>query len=66
MLEGIVKSYNVKKCFGFIMSNEGEEIFFHCSQLMVEGHKTIEEGTKVVFERLETDRGIQAHNIMRI
>lgn len=33
MHEGIIKFYNSKKGFGFIISNYDSEVFFHVSQL---------------------------------
>ncbi|AGN24848.1 cold-shock DNA-binding domain-containing protein [Erysipelothrix rhusiopathiae SY1027] len=40
--------------------------FFHYTHLIMEGFKTIEEGTEVEFELVESERGLQAHNIVRI
>lgn len=63
---GIVKDYDKERGFGFITSSEGETIFFHYTQIIMEGYKGIEAGTQVDFERVETDLGIQAHNVMRL
>lgn len=64
---GKVKKFNKDKGFGFI-SVEGEEkdIFFHFSQLVMEGFKTIEEGAEVEFTQIETERGLQAQNIVKL
>lgn len=62
---GTIKTFNQKKGFGFILTEQGE-YFFHYSHLVMEGFKTIEEGTRVEFELVETERGPQAHNIQRI
>ncbi len=65
-MEGIIKVYNKEKGFGFIEVKGKPDVFFHYSHLIMEGYKTIEVGTEVEFEVVETNRGIQAHNILRI
>lgn len=65
-MEGVIKIYNKEKGFGFIEVAGESDIFFHYSNLIMEGYKTIEVGTEVEFEVVETSRGIQAHNILRI
>ncbi len=63
---GIIKSYDKEKGFGFIAVEGQADVFFHYSHLIMEGFKVIEPNTEVEFELVETDRGIQAHNILRI
>lgn len=65
-MQGIVKMFNQEKGFGFITTKEGEDVFFHFSQLVVEGYKTIKVGQAVEFELVQSDRGPVAHNIIRI
>ncbi len=65
-MQGHVKIFNKNKGFGFITNEEGEDIFFHYSHLIMEGFKNVEVGTEVEFERVESERGVQAHNIIRI
>ena len=63
MAIGIVKNFNKDKGFGFInMEGEERDIFFHYSQLV----KTIDPGQKVEFELVEGDRGLQAHQVVKI
>lgn len=63
---GKVKKFNKEKGFGFIKLADDRDVFFHYSQLVMEGFKTIEEGTEVEFELVEGERGLQAHNIVAI
>ncbi|AMC92505.1 cold-shock protein [Erysipelothrix larvae] len=65
-MRGKVKSFNKNKGFGFISIEDGRDVFFHYSHIVMEGFKTIEEEAEVEFEMVETDRGVQAHNIVRI
>ena len=65
-MQGKVKKFNKNKGFGFITTTEDSDVFFNYSHLVMEGFKTIEEGTDVEFELMDTERGLQAHNIVRI
>ena len=68
-MQGKVKRFNKLKGFGFITFEEGEEkkdAFFHFSELVMEGYKTIDEGSAVEFDLVEGERGLQAHNIKKI
>lgn len=65
-MRGIIKIFDQTKGFGFIEVENHRDVFFHFSHLIVEGFKTIELGTEVEFELVKTDKGYQAHNILRI
>ncbi len=65
MAKGIVKWFNEKKGFGFIQQEDGQDLFVHYSSINMDGFKTIVEGDEVVFEVEETDRGLQAKNVMK-
>ena len=65
-MQGTVKRFNKTKGFGFIICDDGRDAFFHYSQLVMDGYKTIEEGARVEFDLVEGDRGLQAHNIKKI
>ena len=62
---GNVKWFDREKGFGFIGSDEGEDVFVHASALERSGIPPLNEGDKVSFE-IEDDRrgrGKQAANI---
>ena len=65
-MQGKVKKFNKEKGFGFIVTSDGKEVFFHYSQLKMDGFKNIEEGAEVEFDQVETDRGLQAQNVTKI
>ena len=65
-MTGTVKWFNSEKGYGFITSNEGEDIFAHYSAIQSEGFKTLNEGDKVEFEVTEGDRGPQAVNVVTL
>jgi CspA family cold shock protein len=54
--KGIVKWFDAKKGFGFIVSERFEtDIMLHYSQLIMEGFKTTKTGDRVTFS-LDDDR----------
>lgn len=62
---GRVKWFNDSKGFGFIVRNDGGEIFVHYSAIRSEGHKTLSEGQEVEFDIYEGQKGLQAQNVVR-
>ena len=62
---GTVKWFNDSKGFGFIVRNDGGEIFVHYSAIRAEGHKTLQEGQEVEFDIYEGQKGLQAQNVVR-
>ena len=65
-MQGKVKKFNKEKGFGFIKLADDKDVFFHYSELKMDGFKTIEEGADVEFDMVETDRGLQARNIVKL
>ena len=59
MKKGIVKFFNETKGFGFIRSEDGQEIFVHVTGL-IEQRK---EGDKVVFDVVQGKKGLNAVNV---
>ena len=62
-MEGTVKWFNSEKGYGFITTEEGNDVFAHFSKINSDGFKTLEEGQKVSFELVDGDKGPQADNI---
>ena len=65
-MQGKVKMFNQEKGSGFITLEVGMDVLFHYSHLVMEGFKKIENDAEVEFEVVETDRGLQAHNIVKL
>ena len=63
-MTGKVKWFNAEKGYGFITSDEGKDIFVHYSAIQADGFRSLEEGQKVSFEIVESDRGQQATNVV--
>ncbi|MCR5066821.1 MAG: cold shock domain-containing protein [Erysipelotrichaceae bacterium] len=62
---GKVKMFSKEKGYGFITIEGDKDVFFHYSELVMDGFKTIEDGAEVEFELVETDRGLQAKQIVK-
>jgi cold shock protein len=65
MATGLVKWFNDAKGFGFITPNEGgSDVFVHFSAIVMEGYKTLKQGSKVSFESVPGPKGLHAQNIL--
>lgn len=62
-MTGKVKWFDEKKGYGFIISEDGKEVFVHFSSIIQEGYKSLQEGQEVTFELEDGPRGPQAKNV---
>ena len=62
-MQGRVKWFNNDKGYGFIDYPESEDIFVHYSAIKMNGYKTLSENKIVVFDLIETTKGLQAVNV---
>ena len=60
---GVVKWFDVKKGYGFIKRDEGNDVFVHYSSIQGDDFRKLEEGQKVTFVVSETDKGLQAQEV---
>jgi len=60
---GVVKWFDVKKGFGFIKREEGNDVFVHYSSIQGDEFRKLEEGQKVTFIISETEKGLQAQDV---
>jgi cold shock protein len=61
---GTVKWFNVTKGFGFIVKNDGEEIFVHFRSIRGEGRRSLRDGQSVNFIVTQSDKGPQAEDVV--
>ena len=62
-MTGKVKWFDSKKGYGFILPDEGGEIFVHYTGISAEGFKALTEGQRVEFEIGDNERVKQAINV---
>ena len=65
-MTGKVKWFNAEKGYGFIESDNGGDVFVHFSAIQSDGFKTLNEGQEVTFDIEESDRGLQAKNVVAL
>ena len=65
-IEGIVKWFDPRKGFGFIVGPQGQDIFTHFSVIHGDGFKALKDGSTVVYDALRTDKGWKATKVMRL
>ena len=63
MPTGRGKWFNNAKGYGFIIQDDGPEVFVHYSAIEGDGYKTLTEGQEVRFEIAQSDKGPQATNV---
>lgn len=61
---GKVKWFNVSKGFGFIVKEDGEEIFVHFRSIRGEGRRGLRDGQGVTFVVAQSDKGPQAEDVV--
>ena len=64
-IKGTVKWFDVKKGFGFIQQEDGNDVFVHYSNITGNGFKVLEDGESVEFEVVEGNKGLQAQNVVK-
>ena len=62
-MEGKVKWFDPKKGYGFIIAEDGKEVFVHYTGIVKEGFKALTEGQFVSYEIGDGDKGVQAVNV---
>ncbi|CAA0087659.1 Major cold shock protein CspA [Halioglobus japonicus] len=61
---GTVKWFNTSKGFGFIVKDDGEEIFVHFRSIRGEGRRGLRDGQSVSFIVAESEKGPQAEDVL--
>ncbi|MDE6661209.1 MAG: cold shock domain-containing protein [Anaeroplasmataceae bacterium] len=62
-MKGKVKWFNAEKGYGFIVSEEGKEVFVHFSAIVADGYRSLNEGDEVTFDVVESEKGLQAKDV---
>jgi CspA family cold shock protein len=63
---GNVKWFNDAKGFGFITSENGDDVFVHFSAIQGGGFRSLAEGASVEFDVVRGPKGLQAANVVMV
>lgn len=66
MPQGTVKWFDQRKGYGFIETEDGNDVFVHYSEVQGSGFRTLDEGERVEFEIKQGPKGEQAANVVRV
>jgi CspA family cold shock protein len=64
--QGTVKWFNDAKGYGFIVREQGADVFVHHASIIAEGFRTLGEGDRVEFEVVEGKKGLEAKDVRKI
>lgn len=64
MPRGTVKWFSDEKGYGFIVQEDGQDLFVHFSSIQSKGYKTLKKDQKVSFDVVSTEKGLQAVNVV--
>ena len=60
MAVGIVKWFDCKKGFGFIVDGDGQDVFVHFSVIEGDGFRRLRDGERVEYEVTQGAKGLSA------
>ncbi len=63
MAKGTVKWFDSKKGFGFVVNEEGKDVFVHFTNIQLDGFKSLREGQVVEYEEFKSGKGLQGKNV---
>ena len=63
MAKGRVKWFDPKKGFGFIINQNGQDVFVHYTGIEQEGFRCLRSGQMVGYEEIQTLKGLQGWNV---
>ena len=66
MAEGRVKWFNDSKGYGFIETDNGQDVFVHYSSIEDSGFKSLSEGDRVSFVEERGQKGPQAAKVKKL
>jgi CspA family cold shock protein len=65
MALGKVKWFNDAKGYGFIMHDDGRDVFVHYSSIEGDGFRSLNQGQEVEYEVEEGPRGLHAAHVRK-
>jgi CspA family cold shock protein len=63
MAKGTVKWFDPKKGFGFVLNDDGEDVFIHYTSIEGDGFRCLRNGQMVEYEEIASDKGLQGKEV---
>ncbi len=63
---GVVKWFDPKKGFGFVIGPDGQDIFVHYTCIEGAGFRVLRDGASVRYDAAKTDKGWHASRVVRL
>ena len=63
--EGVVKWFDPRKGYGFIVGPQGQDIFVHFSSIEGDGFRALKDGANVIYSATLSDKGWHASKVVR-
>jgi cold shock protein len=64
-IEGVVKWFDPRKGFGFIVGPEGQDIFVHFTVIEGDGFRVLKDGSRVIYDAVRGEKGWKALKVQR-
>jgi CspA family cold shock protein len=65
-IEGVVKWFDPRKGFGFVIGPEGQDIFVHFSVIQGDGFRVLKDGSRVNYDAQQGEKGWKASRAARV
>ncbi len=66
MAKGTVKWFHRKKGYGFITTDNGEDVFVHYTTIQGDGFRFLNDGETVEYEAEQAAKGLKATTVTRL
>ena len=63
MATGTVKWFDPKKGFGFVVNEQGQDVFVHYTCINGDGFRCLRNGQVVEYEEFDSGKGLQGRNV---
>jgi len=63
MVKGTVKWFDPKKGFGFVLNDDGEDVFIHYTSIEGDGFRCLRNGQVVEYEEVASGKGLQGKDV---
>ncbi len=65
-VEGVVKWFDPRKGFGFLVGPEGLDVFTHYTVIQGDGFRVLKDGAAVIYDAERTEKGWKATRVTRV